>query len=148
MFCKCEKIVCHTYMTYCVHEDHIAICLITFRIFISEHLIWWLSSICLLFRWGYRGVIIGWDEKARAPQEWSWVVLNLFSSSMKIETDQSQAQGKSKVHLTSSNPRNGWLRCIRTMIDGSTSLIMQYWLTLGIELLLRLPMSLRFVFYS
>jgi len=21
-------------------------------------------------KWGYRGVIIGWDEKARAPQEW------------------------------------------------------------------------------
>ena len=78
LFCKCEKIVCHTYMTYCVHEDHIAICLITFRIFISEHLIWLLSSICLLFRWGYRGVIIGWDEKARAPQEWSWVVLESF----------------------------------------------------------------------
>ena len=22
------------------------------------------------FRWGYRGVIIGWDEKARAPHTW------------------------------------------------------------------------------
>ena len=21
-------------------------------------------------RWGYRGVIIGWDEKARAPEQW------------------------------------------------------------------------------
>ena len=21
-------------------------------------------------RWGYRGVIIGWDEKARAPESW------------------------------------------------------------------------------
>ena len=23
-----------------------------------------------LSRWGYRGVIIGWDETARAPQDW------------------------------------------------------------------------------
>ena len=25
---------------------------------------------CLFCRWGYRGVIIGWDETARAPQQW------------------------------------------------------------------------------
>jgi len=28
-----------------------------------------LSSNCCV-RWGYRGVIIGWDEEARAPERW------------------------------------------------------------------------------